>query len=189
MADKSVPENQDDDFSAFIDEMNGIKPLSQDKVVHKRRHVPTKRLHSATQPDSRQQRLLDASFAFSDVYQASLPTQGPMRYCREDEPTHSVKRLRRGDFYPELVLDLHGLNRENVKLELSALIYTARKELIDCVAIVHGIGSGILKNALPHYLVQHPHVKAFHQAPLEYGGQGALLVLIDTPDSNAKKGG
>ena len=187
MADQWKPEDDDNDMSLFREAVSGIKPLSQDKIVHKRRHVPAKRLHSATRPDSRQQKLLDASFAFSDVYQASLPHQGPMRYCRENEPTHSLKRLRRGDFYPELVLDLHGLNRENVKLELSALIYTARKELIDCVAIVHGIGSGVLKNALPHYLVQHPHVKAFHQAPLEYGGQGALLVLIETVDPGLSK--
>lgn len=182
MAEKSDPEHGNDDVSLFRDAIAGVKPLKQDKIVHKRRHVPVKRLHSATQPDSRQQKLLDASFAFSDVYQASLPVDGPMRYCRADVPTHSLKRLRRGDFYPELVLDLHGLNRESTKLELSALIYTARKELIDCVAIVHGIGAGILKNALPHYLVQHPHVKAFHQAPLEYGGQGALLVLVETLD-------
>lgn len=181
MTDNGKPDN-DDDLSLFRTAVTGITPLKQDTYQHKRRITPVKRLHSASTPDHRQRRLLDASFAFSDMYQASLPTEGPMRYCRPDEPSHSLKRLRRGDFYPELVLDLHGLNRDSTKQELSALLYTARKELIDCVAIVHGIGSGILKNALPHYLIQHPHVKAFHQAPLEYGGQGALLVLVETLD-------
>ncbi|WP_252736096.1 endonuclease SmrB [Aestuariibacter sp. A3R04] len=180
MADKPNPEKHNDDLALFRQATAGIKPLTQDKVVKPRRNTVVKPLRSADTPDAHQRRQLDASFAFSDIYQASLPDAGPMRYCRPDEPTHSLKRLRRGDFYPELVLDLHGLTRENAKLEISALLYTARKELIDCVAIVHGIGSGVLKGALPHYLVQHPHVIAFHQAPLEYGGQGALLVLVET---------
>ena len=68
------------------------------------------------------------------------------------------------------------------KLELSALLHTAHKQLIDCIGVVHGIGSGVLKKALPHLLVQHPHVMAFHQAPLEYGGQGALLILVETAE-------
>jgi DNA-nicking Smr family endonuclease len=47
---------------------------------------------------------------------------------------------------------------------------------------VHGIGSHILKNKVPHWLVQHPDVMAFHQAPLEWGGNGALLALIELKD-------
>jgi len=92
-----------------------------------------------------------------------------------------------GDYSPEMTLDLHGLTREMAKAELAALIHTARKELIDCVCVMHGFGQGVLKAALPHYLVQHPHVRAFHQAPLEYGGQAALLVLIDIPLQNNKR--
>ncbi|MCP4948084.1 MAG: endonuclease SmrB, partial [Aestuariibacter sp.] len=51
----------------------------------------------------------------------------------------------------------------------------------------HGHGTGVLKQALPHYLIQHPQVRAFHQAPLEYGGQGALLVLLTVDSPFAKK--
>ncbi|MWP27496.1 endonuclease SmrB, partial [Escherichia coli] len=29
---------------------------------------------------------------------------------------------------------------------------------------------------------QHPHVMAFHQAPKEYGGDAALLVLIEVEE-------
>ena len=110
-----------------------------------------------------------------------------MRFCQEGESTHILKQLRRGDYSPEMTLDLHGLTREMAKAELAALIHTARKELIDCVCVMHGFGQGVLKAALPHYLVQHPHVRAFHQAPLEYGGKAALLVLIDIPLQNNKR--
>ncbi|RDV25270.1 endonuclease SmrB [Alteromonas aestuariivivens] len=170
--------------------MSGVKPLSQDKLAPLNKWKLAKKSSSASAGARRQsaaKRQTAASFAFSDVYQAALSDEGPVRYCREDVATHALKRLRRGDFYPELVLDLHGLDKENTKLELSALLYTAHKEMIDCVAVVHGIGQGVLKRALPHYLIQHPHVMAFHQAPLEYGGQGALLVLVETREPPQKR--
>lgn len=151
--------------------------MEQDKVVHDRKEVKkAKRFNSRDEQDTKK---ITASFSFSDIYQAKLPDEGPMRYRRPDVEAYALKQLRRGDYSPELMLDLHGLTKESTKQEVAAMIFAARKERIDCVGIVHGIGEGILKKALPHYLVQHPHVRAFHQAPLEYGGQGALLVLLD----------
>jgi len=172
---------QDDDFALFRQTMGAVKPLEQDKVTPYKTLSPTP-AQKARRREQAQQRQATASFAFSDIYQAALPEAGPMRYCRDNVSTHYLKQLRRGDYYPELILDLHGLTRETAKLELSALLHTAHKQLIDCVGVVHGIGSGVLKRALPHLLVQHPHVMAFHQAPLEHGGQGALLVLVETAE-------
>ncbi|MGK3295951.1 Smr/MutS family protein, partial [Escherichia coli] len=39
-----------------------------------------------------------------------------------------------------------------------------------------------LKQQTPLWLAQHPHVMAFHQAPKEYGGDAALLVLIEVEE-------
>ncbi|HFX4694346.1 TPA: Smr/MutS family protein, partial [Escherichia coli] len=39
-----------------------------------------------------------------------------------------------------------------------------------------------LKQQTPLWLAQHPHVMAFHQAPKEYGGDAALLVLIEVDE-------
>lgn len=182
----NVEHDHKDEFRAA---MSGVKPLAQDKInlsaeqrlKQKKRQT---RIEAAMSPNVRQQQ---ATFSFSDMYQASLPVEGPVRYCRPDEPSHALKRLRRGDFYPELMLDLHGLTRDAAKLELTALIHAARKQMIDCVSVMHGFGQGVLKQALPHYLVQHPHVRAFHQAPKEYGGQAALLVLIEIESLPGKR--
>ena len=179
-------DQHDDDFALFRQTVGAVKPMQQDKFtppksvkLQEKQRNRTSPTHGAGRINSSQ---VNASFAFSDIYQAVLPDEGPMRYCREDVSTHLLKQLRRGDFYPELILDLHGLTKETAKLELSALLHTAHKQLIDCIGVVHGIGSGVLKKALPHLLVQHPHVMAFHQAPLEYGGQGALLILVETAE-------
>ncbi len=172
---------------SFADAMQGVKPLTQDKVVPDKNVSLAKKKKQVSGKNLKHSKQLAAEFDFSDMYQAALPHEGPMRDCREGESTHILKQLRRGDYSPEMMLDLHGLTREMAKSELAALIHSARKELIDCVSIMHGFGQGVLKAALPHYLVQHPHVRAFHQAPLEYGGQAALLVLIDVPLINNKR--
>lgn len=177
---------EEETFS-FADAMQGVTPLSQDKVEPDKQVELFKKSQQVKGKHLKHSKQLAASFDFSDMYQAALPQEGPMRFCQESESTHILKQLRRGDYSPEMTLDLHGLTREMAKAELAALIHTARKDLIDCVCVMHGFGQGVLKAALPHYLVQHPHVRAFHQAPLEYGGKAALLVLIDIPLQNNKR--
>ncbi|AGP81184.1 hypothetical protein I533_06020 [Alteromonas mediterranea MED64] len=177
---------EEETFS-FADAMQGVTPLSQDKVEPDKQVELFKKSQQVKGKHLKHSKQLAASFDFSDMYQAALPQEGPMRFCQEGESTHILKQLRRGDYSPEMTLDLHGLTREMAKAELAALIHTARKDLIDCVCVMHGFGQGVLKAALPHYLVQHPHVRAFHQAPLEYGGKAALLVLIDIPLQNNKR--
>lgn len=179
--------NAEEETFSFTDAMQGVTPLSQDKIEPDKQVELFKKSQQVKGKHLKHSKQLAASFDFSDMYQAALPQEGPMRFCQEGESTHILKQLRRGDYSPEMTLDLHGLTREMAKAELAALIHTARKELIDCVCVMHGFGQGVLKAALPHYLVQHPHVRAFHQAPLEYGGQAALLVLVDIPLQNNKR--
>ncbi|WP_250206236.1 Smr/MutS family protein, partial [Escherichia coli] len=47
---------------------------------------------------------------------------------------------------------------------------------------IQGASLHILKQQTPLWLAQHPHVMAFHQAPKEYGGDAALLVLIEVDE-------
>lgn len=181
---KSAPEEET--FS-FANAMQGVKPMQQDKIEPDKQVELFKKSQQVTGRNVKYSKQSSATFDFSDMYQAALPQEGPMRFCQDGESTHILKQLRRGDYSPEITLDLHGLTREMAKAELAALIHTARKELVDCVCVMHGFGQGVLKAALPHYLVQHPHVRAFHQAPLEYGGQAALLVLINVPHDNQRR--
>lgn len=171
----------------FAEAMREVIKLPQDKINPERRRKVQRAQKKQADGSSARSKQVAADFHFSDMFEARLPDEGPVRYCRDGEATHTLKRLRRGDFYPELVLDLHGLTKELAKAELGALLHAARKENIDCVSVMHGIGQGILKRALPHYLIQHPHVRAFHQAPLEYGGNAALLVLVDTGEPSDMK--
>ena len=96
---------------------------------------------------------------------------------RTDVSSFEAKRLRRGDYVPDMLLDLHGLTQQQAKLELAALLEACRRQHIRCACVMHGHGKHILKQRVPMWLAQHPDVMAFHQAPKEWGGDSALLVL------------
>lgn len=158
----------------FKDAIGKVKPLVQDTIHPAKRTIKPK-LTIANEKNAKR----DASFHFSDEFEPLLPEHGPMKYVREGSDSYSAKHLRRGIYSPDLILDLHGLDQHNAKKEIAALLHACQKEHAQCVCIVHGLGTRVLKNKVPHWLVQHPDVIAFHQAPLEWGGAGALLVLID----------
>ena len=156
----------EEDQTLFRQLMTGTRKIKQDTIVHrpprkKIAEVPVKRLL---------QEQADASHYFSDEFQPLLNTEG------------ELKKMRRGDYSPELFLDLHGLTQQQAKQELGALIAACRREHVFCACVMHGHGKHILKQQTPLWLAQHPHVMAFHQAPKEYGGDAALLVLIEVEE-------
>lgn len=120
-------------------------------------------------------------FFFSDDFEAVL-SYTPLKYLAPNVDAYLLKQLRRGDFAPELLLDLHGYTQRQAKREIAALLLAAEQERVACVGLMHGHGEGVLKQRIPHWLVQHPRVLAFHQAPKEFGGDAAILVLLQVED-------
>jgi len=187
-ADNSLLKNQEsiqevlpDEKQLFADAIGKVKPLVNDTVrLIKRGHKSNTSLKN-DQGDNKANKVI-AQFHFSDEFEPDLNKQGPMKYVRDGVDSFEVKNLRRGYYKPDLILDLHGLDQHQAKKELAALLFACQKEHAQCICVVHGIGSHILKNKVPHWLVQHPDVMAFHQAPLEWGGNGAILALIELKD-------
>ena len=172
-------DKQDDNTMAQLMDLGGIKPMVQDKVLLRQPKIKRIKQHQLKQEKQ-------AEFYFSDGYIPHFSDTGPMRYCAEDVEKYELKKLRRGDYYPALILDLHGLNQEAAKLEILALFQACKKQQIQCCCIIHGIGTGGLKTRTPYWLAQYPDLLAFHQAPLEWGGQGALLILLDIESDHQK---
>ncbi|GLP96588.1 endonuclease SmrB [Paraferrimonas sedimenticola] len=156
---------------SFADLMGDVKPIKQDKHYFK--------------PQAREKRRIDEKPVrqpqdiFSDTFEAHFDDTGPLRFVRDGADPYEVKKLRRGDYDPELLLDLHGLRQHQAKHEILALLETAKREHVHCCCISHGVSGGVLRQKVPNWLVQHPDVVAFHQAPLQWGGDGSVLVLID----------
>ncbi|PKF51763.1 endonuclease SmrB [Enterovibrio nigricans] len=167
----------DDEFSLFRDAVKGVKKLQQDTITPPRRQTTEQSKKKLSDSAVR-----DHTFYFSDEFEPLLKEGGPTQYARTGVSKYEVKRLRRGVYVPDMFLDLHGMTQMEAKRELGALIAACIKEDISCACVMHGIGKHILKQKTPLWLAQHPDVLAFHQAPLEFGGDGALLVLIEIPE-------
>lgn len=164
-----------DELQLFKESIAGAKKLRQDTIVH---HTPPK-LGKKIAPERLLQEQVDASYYFSDEFQPLLDTDGPTRYVRPGVDNFEVKKLRRGDYSPEMFLDLHGLTQKQAKQELGALIAACKREHVHCACVMHGHGKHVLKQQTPLWMAQHPDVLAFHQAPKEWGGTAALLLLIE----------
>ena len=173
---RKTPSPSEDDNSLFRQAVRGVRPLVQDKIHVTPKAGKQKLVKAYTKRLER-----EAGFYFSDEFEPCFKSERPLYHVRDGEPHGLHKQLRRGDFIPDLILDLHGMTRQQAKEELAALLAEARRQHIDCVCVIHGVSGGVLRRKVPAWLVQHPWVRAFHQAPLEWGGQGALLVLLELP--------
>ncbi|WP_297819973.1 endonuclease SmrB [uncultured Paraglaciecola sp.] len=180
-------QKQIDEPDLFKNEFKDIAPIKQDKIPPQR--FCSKQNSGLTQKNKTDLTIMKqaaAAFEFSDGFEGHFDIDQPLKYVKPETDSHEVQRLRRGDYPPDLILDLHGFKKEEAKHEIAALIHVAQKKHIYCVSIMHGKGTYALKKSIPNWLIQHPAVMGFHQAPKEWGGQAALLVLIDLPLHHAK---
>ncbi|PVZ85537.1 endonuclease SmrB [Serratia sp. S1B] len=164
-----------DELQLFRESVAGTRRLRQDTIVHPKHKIISRKIA----PQRLLQEQVDASFYFSDEFQPQLDAEGPTRYVRPGYNHYELKKLRRGDYIPDLFLDLHGLTQLQAKQELGAMIAACKREHIHCACVMHGHGKHILKQQAPLWLAQHPDVLAFHQAPKEWGGNAAVLVLVE----------
>lgn len=173
---------ENDDFSLFMEAVKGTKQIKQNTFV------PKTELSRKVSEVRQLKEQADTLFYFSDEYEPLLSEiDEKVRYLREDIDPYILKQLRRGDFHPELFLDLHGLTREQAKKELASLIMACEREEVYCASIMTGYGTRALKNQIPRWLVQHPKVIALHQAPREWGGDAAILILVEQPQRPDKR--
>lgn len=167
-----------DDFALFREAIKGTKKIKQDTFI------PSQPSRKKINELREMQEQKDTEFFFSDEYEPLLKEENEkVRYLREDVDPYILKQLRRGDFQPELFLDLHGLTKEKAKKELAALILACEREHVYCASIMTGFGTRTLKDQIPRWLVQHPKVLALHQAPKEWGGDAAILILVEQQES------
>lgn len=76
-------------------------------------------------------------------------------------------------------LDLHTFKPEEVGDLLEEYLECCREKNLLEVRIIHGKGTGVLKNRVISHLKKNPRVVRFTDAPMEAGGWGATLVTLD----------
>lgn len=72
-------------------------------------------------------------------------------------------------------LDLRGMRYEEALRALDSYIDQALLANLPQVTIIHGFGTGVIREAVQKYLRQNPRVLSFSYAPHNLGGQGATI--------------
>jgi DNA-nicking Smr family endonuclease len=161
--------------------VGAVTPLAQDQSVC---------LRTATPQPLPLQRQRDEALALkeslSDELDVSslLDTDSDLSYRAAGVGLDVTRKLRRGEWSVQRMIDLHGLRTDEARSSLSQFIREAHKHGVRCVRVVHGKGLGspgktpVLKHRVLGWLAQKQEVLAFVQARPAEGGAGALMVLL-----------
>ncbi|TCD45569.1 endonuclease MutS2 [Streptococcus sp. X16XC17] len=105
---------------------------------------------------------------------------GLVKAEKESQPQqkqiHVVKRNQAKG--PKARLDLRGKRYEEAMKELDEFIDQALLNNMAQVDIIHGIGTGVIRESVTKYLRRNKNVKEFGYAPQNAGGSGATIVTF-----------
>jgi len=171
-----------DDEANFLEQMQDVKPLAQDKIPRAHRN---------------------SSDGFNNQYRRKVATKSLSKYknfltdgeVEIVEPNEILsfkisgiqpqvfKNLRNAKYKFDYHLDLHRFTVNEARETIYKLISSAEIEDFRCFLITHGKGErsaqpARLKSYLNHWLQQIEQVVAFHSALPQHGGSGSVYVLL-----------
>ncbi|MFY9261149.1 MAG: Smr/MutS family protein [Gallionella sp.] len=163
----------EDDYALFRAAIGDVKPLApHHRVEHpKPRCVPFQARHPAP------------ALAVPDVLSDASAGEVPSEFLRNGYSRQKLRKLRRTLFIQDQ-LDLHGYLSDAARKQLQQFLHDALHQGLRCVLVIHGKGlnsregEAVLKLRTRHWLMQHPAVLAYCDAPLNEGGSGAVWVLL-----------
>ncbi len=90
----------------------------------------------------------------------------------------STLDLVRGTLDTSAELNLIGKTTADAEYEIDRFLDEAYMASLSRVRIIHGFGTGALKNFVHHFLKGHPHVEKYAFAPPDQGGNGATIAEL-----------
>lgn len=94
----------------------------------------------------------------------------------QSQAKSSNLRLDTEDISAEL--NLIGHTTADAEYELDKFLDEAYLAALPRIRVIHGFGTGALKNFVHHFLKGHPHVAKYTFAPPDQGGQGATIAEL-----------
>ncbi|MFA5826545.1 MAG: Smr/MutS family protein [Gallionellaceae bacterium] len=174
---KDKPE-QDSDL--FRQSLEGVTPL-----------IPSGRINPPRPPRNIIPRFDSSPNIIADTLSDHGASEEPAsEYLSNGLNRMTLRKLRRGTWPPQDSIDLHGLNSNEARKLLVEFLHHSTQRGLRCVNVIHGKGwrsegrEGILKTHTRHWLMQHPQVLAFCEAPQNAGGGGAVWVLLKNLQTN-----
>ena len=96
----------------------------------------------------------------------------------KDTRAQSALDLGRETLDSRAELNLIGKTTADAEYEIDRFLDEAYMASLPSVRIIHGFGTGALKNYVHHFLKGHPHVEKYGFAPSNQGGNGATIAEL-----------
>lgn len=122
--------------------------------------IPLKRLHLATEAEARN-------------YQRKMTPQEAVRSTQIIDQIHQ-KRLT---FRQEI--DIRGVRASEAVETVARFVDEALQLGVSQVRVLHGTGTGALRESIRNYLASLPRVSAFHDEDVRFGGAGITVIEIN----------
>lgn len=175
--------NDDCDFSAEMFNMEGVKPLKQDKHVY---FGPTEadRLAKKLRREALERTLGGfRNYLTTESVHAVLPDD-IISFKKDGVQDGVFKNLRLGKYAITNTLNFQGMNFKLVHDKFFQFIVNNYKEGNRSLLIKHGMGinskpfPAFYKSYVNVWLHSMPEILAFHTATKQHGGYGAVHVLL-----------
>jgi DNA mismatch repair protein MutS2 len=95
-----------------------------------------------------------------------------------EEPTPAIS-ANLGPSLSSLELDIRGFRAEEALISVEQFLDKAVRDGLSSVRIIHGKGTGALREAVREHLEGHPLARSFESEPRERGGSGATAVELN----------
>ena len=176
-----MPENDSkDDKTKFLDAVSGVLPLQQDKIIPlyvKRGISDPQKVDNDSNADYVDDNYVDGISDEFDPFE-NEQQRFDLNYHHTSVSKRQFNQFKSNHFESELILDLHGCNRETARHELFAFLEYCRQHDYRYLSILPGHGHGILRQAINLWLRQIQDVLAFAESPQRSGGKGNIRVLL-----------
>jgi DNA mismatch repair protein MutS2 len=100
------------------------------------------------------------------------------RVEQEREPDAGQVQIELGPSLSTTELDLRGLRVDEALFRLEEFLDKALRDGLSSIRVIHGRGTGALRQAVREHLSRHPVARSFVPEAPEHGGNGATLVEL-----------
>jgi DNA-nicking Smr family endonuclease len=158
-----------------------VTPLPQPNRAPARKPLPGP---IAKQRARNERAVLGESLSDADPWELGFEAGDELNFLRPGLATDTLRKLRRGQWVTQNIIDLHGLTVAEARPALVDFLNHCLRDGLRCVRIIHGKGLGskngepVLKRKVASWLMQRDEILAFCQARRTEGGGGAAVVLL-----------
>lgn len=163
----------DDDRALFRASIGDVRPLQPHNRISPPKPRSTPFIARSHTPD------VPLPDILSDFTSGVVPSEFLANGCSRQMLRKLIRTLA-----VQSDLDLHGYLSDAARKKLQQFLHDALHQGLRCVLVIHGKGlnsrdgEAILKQHTRHWLMQHPAVLAFCDAPPNQGGGGAVWILL-----------